>query len=71
MHTLNITTDCSYWHRGVERRDYTAGQAVETDDDEFAAVALDQGWADASGDKSVPAAPENKDAAKRRTTKAD
>lgn len=51
---LKIKTDCSYWHKGYERRDYVAGESVSTDDAEFAAVAVSEGWA------SSGAASENK-----------
>jgi hypothetical protein len=49
---LTITTDCSYTHLGYERREYAAGQQVETDDAEFAAVALSEGWATEAGPTS-------------------
>lgn len=51
---LKFKTDCTYWHKGYERRDYAAGDSVSTDDAEFAAVAVAEGWA------SSGAAPENK-----------
>jgi len=68
MHKLTIKKDCTYFHKGYERKDYEAGQEVETDDDEFAAVAKGEGWAVAAGEKAAKpaenkarkAAPENK-----------
>lgn len=45
MRILEIKTDFSYTHKGYERREYLAGQQVETDDDEFATVAIAEGWA--------------------------
>jgi hypothetical protein len=60
----------TYWHRGVEPRDYQPGDApVETDAD-CAAVAVAEGWALQPGHKATAAAPENKDAAPKRRTKA-
>ena len=64
---LTIKKDCTYFHKGYDRKDYTAGQEVETDDDEFAAVAMGEGWA-VGGEKAAKpaenkarkAAPENK-----------
>lgn len=44
-HKLKIATDCAYIHKGYDRKDYVKGEEIETDDDEFAAVALEQGWA--------------------------
>jgi hypothetical protein len=70
MSVLTITTDFPYYHKGYERKDYQAGQSVETDDEEFAAVAVAEGWAElGDGDakaekprskKAHTAAPENK-----------
>jgi len=68
MHKLTIKTDFPYFHKGYERREYTAGQEVETDDEEFAAVAKGEGWAVDGSEKAAkpPAnkarkgAPENK-----------
>jgi hypothetical protein len=74
----------AYFHGGYARRDYEpAPEPVDTDD-ECAAVAVAEGWAtlvpeDAQADAPVegeleqlgiPAAPENKDAASQRKTKA-
>lgn len=69
MHKLNITEDFVYFHKGYERKDYVVGQEVETDDDEFAAVATGEGWA-VDGEKAAKppqnkarkGAPENKSA---------
>jgi hypothetical protein len=44
-HKLKIATDCTYFHKGYDRQDYAKGEEIETDDDEFAAVALELGWA--------------------------
>lgn len=70
MRNLTIKTAFSYWHRGTQRVDYVPAQEVETDDDEFAGVAVAEGWAepsDAAGAAKHPrskkahaGAPENK-----------
>lgn len=44
---LKIKTACTYYHKGYERMEYAEGQEVETDDEEFAAVAIAEGWATA------------------------
>lgn len=61
MHKLEILQGCTYFHRGYERVDYAKGSVVETDDDEFAAVAVAEKWAK----KAKGSAPENKDAAEQ------
>jgi hypothetical protein len=67
---LHIKKDFAYWHGGVKRADYAAGQEVDADDQEMIAVALAEGWATdgvpaEKADKPVSnkarkAAPENK-----------
>ena len=42
---LVIKQDFSYFHRGHDRVDYKSGDVIETDDEEMAEVAIDQGWA--------------------------
>lgn len=59
MHKLKILQDFPYFHRGYDRKDYVKGDIVETDDDEFAAVAVAEKWAE----KAKGSARENKDAA--------
>lgn len=58
---LLIKTDCTYFHKGYDRRDYVAGETVETDDQEFAQVATSEGWAtEATGKPAPEAAPAKK-----------
>lgn len=64
---LTILQNCTYWHSGYIKTDYAAGQDVDAQDDEFAAVALSEKWAEPSekAAKPVPnkarkSAPENK-----------
>lgn len=69
MHKLSIKEAFTYFHKGYDRKDYVAGQEVDTDDNEFAAVATGEGWA-IDGEKAAKppqnkarkAAPENKSA---------
>lgn len=59
MRTLTIEVDFPYYHKGYERREYIAGQEVETDDDEFADVATHEGWAtELKSEESAASAPE-------------
>lgn len=65
---LIMQTDMPYFHKGYDRQDYTAGQVVETEDEEFAEVAIREGWATTEeaaekapkGKKASAGAPENK-----------
>ena len=67
MPKLSMKKDCTYFHKGYDRKEYVAGHEVETDDEEFAAVAVSEGWA-VSGEKAAKpsenkarkSAPENK-----------
>ena len=65
-----VSREFSYWHRGVERRDYVpSAEPVETDE-ECAAVAVQEGWASLPDEVTATRhAPENKDAAPKRRTK--
>lgn len=58
MHKLEILQDFPYCHYGYQRVEYVKGDVVDTDDDEFAAVAVAEKWAK----KAKGGAPENKDA---------
>ena len=63
--TLTILEDFKFAHRGVEVRDYTKGETVETDDPELVEIATANGWAEAVGAekpnrKAKGGAPENK-----------
>lgn len=62
--TLTILESFKFAHRGVEVREYTKGEKVETDDPELVTVATDNKWAKA--EKAKGAAPENKDAASQK-----
>lgn len=67
---LHIKKDFAYWHGGVNRTDYVAGQEVDADDQEMIDVALAEGWATdgapkekaakPASNKAHKAAPENK-----------
>ncbi len=50
----------AYFHGGHARRDYEPGAEPVDTDDECAAVAIAEGWADAPGEKAAAAAPANK-----------
>lgn len=67
---IRIKQDFAFGHRGVDIRHYTAGTVVDANDPELVAVALEQGWAVAAhGEPAAPLrAPEDKDAARLRTT---
>lgn len=56
----------SWAHGGVRVESFEAGQVIETDDADLIEVATREGWAE----KARAAAPENKDAAPKRNTKA-
>lgn len=64
MEKVKVITPFDWWHLGYERHHYPAGEQHLPAD--AAAVALAEGWAE----KAHAAAPENKDAAPLRTTKA-
>jgi hypothetical protein len=60
---LKIKTDFAFAHRGVEVRQYSAGDVVETDDAELIEIATREGWAvdaDQPEGKGKKGAPENK-----------
>lgn len=67
---LHIKQNFTYWHGGVSRADYVAGQEVDADDQEMIDVALAEGWATdgvpaekadkPQSNKARKAAPENK-----------
>jgi hypothetical protein len=72
---LTIKKDFPFAHKGYERREYTEGEVVESDDADFIAVSIKEGWAEEekeseqSGDsgsadsaekKAKGGAPENK-----------
>lgn len=42
---LIIKKDFAFAHKGYERAEYTEGQVVESDDEEFIAVSTREGWA--------------------------
>ena len=69
MPQIKVKQAFSYWHNGHARRDYEPGSDPVETDAECAAVAIAEGWATAPGSKSIPAAPENKDAAPKRSRK--
>lgn len=54
----------SWAHRGVDVRQYEAGQEIETEDQDLIAVAVAEGWAEDAAkpaqNKARKAAPENK-----------
>lgn len=63
---LKIKTDFAFAHRGVEVKQYTAGEVVETDDAEMIEIATREGWAtdaDQVESKAKKSAPENKSGA--------
>lgn len=66
---LHITKTFSFAHGGHRVVQYEAGQEVDADDQELIDVATTEGWAE-SAEKAKAAAPENKDAAGKRKTKA-
>jgi len=69
MPTIIFTQPVVWYRRGYERLEYPASpEPVEVDAD-CAEVSLAEGWATEPG-KAEPAAPENKDAAPKRRTKA-
>ena len=45
MPKFNVLQSFPYFHRGYDRVDYKSGDVIETDDEEMAEVAIDQGWA--------------------------
>lgn len=68
MHLI-AKTAFSWAHGGVQIEHFEAGQEIATEDSDLVAVATREGWAE-EVDKATSAAPENKDAAKQRKTKA-
>jgi hypothetical protein len=54
MPKLKIKTSFPYYHKGYERKDYVEGQEVETEDEEFVKVAVEEGWAALDGDEAPP-----------------
>jgi hypothetical protein len=69
MPRIVVVKPFAYAHRGYDIRQYAPGpEPIDMDDEECAAVALAEGWAEEPG-KAHTAAPENKDAAPRRRTK--
>ena len=60
---LKIKRDFAFAHRGVERREYVAGEVIEAEDADLIEVAVREGWAaqaDQPEGKAKKAAPENK-----------
>jgi hypothetical protein len=60
---LKIKTEFVFAHRGVELKTYTAGEVVETNDEQLIEVAIAEGWAvdaDQPESKAKKGAPENK-----------
>jgi hypothetical protein len=58
-HKLKITADFTYFHHGYVPKSYTKGEEIETDDEEFVAVVLEQKWA--TKGKAKNAAPAQAD----------
>lgn len=68
---LTAKTAFSWAHRGCEIEHFAPGQAIETEDADLIRVSVEEGWAAPAGEaKAAAAAPENKDAAGKRKTKA-
>jgi len=63
---LKITKSFPFAHRGCDVVQYTAGQEVDTEDQDLIDTALTEKWAtkarEARQNKSLPGAPENKGA---------
>lgn len=63
---LKITKSFFFAHRGCDVVQYTAGQEVDTEDQDLIDTALTEKWAtkarEARQNKSLPGAPENKGA---------
>lgn len=60
---LKITVDFAFAHRGVDVRQYTAGDSIDADDPELIEIATREGWAtsaDQPEEKAKKRAPENK-----------
>lgn len=60
---LKILIDFPFAHRGYDRREYRAGEVVESDDADLIEVAVREGWARAAEgpeSKAKKGAPENK-----------
>ena len=61
---LKITKPFAFAHRGCDVVQYTAGQEVDTEDQELIDTALTEKWAtkarEARQNKSLPGAPEHK-----------
>lgn len=62
---LKIKKGFSWAHRGVDVREYRAGDDLETEDQELIAVAKREGWVEES--TCHPGSPENKADAPART----
>lgn len=64
---LQITETFKFAHRGVEVREYQAGNTVDTDDQELVDISTREGWAKAEleGAPAADHAPENKAGAPR------
>jgi hypothetical protein len=65
---LQITETFKFAHRGVEVREYQAGDTVDTDDQELIDISTREGWAKVAEPEDAPAAdhaPENKAGAPR------
>ncbi len=60
---LKIKQDFAFAHRGVDVRQYEAGQELEAEDADLIEVAIREGWAvnlDQTEGKARKGAPENK-----------
>ena len=50
---LTVKKDFTYYHKGYDRRDYAAGDVIDTDDEEMIEVAINQQWIE-SEEKQKP-----------------
>jgi len=69
-----VTAPFKFAHFGYQVEEFEPGADVRETTDECAAIAIENGWATPAVEKddakAAPAAPENKDAAPQRSTKA-
>lgn len=77
MPQIRVKTQFKFAHLGHQVEEFAASDEPRETTDEVVSVAVAEGWAELvqtpatpAEDKAMPAAPQNKDAARQRKTKA-
>lgn len=63
---LTIKQSFPYFHAGINRRDYEAGQEVDVDDQEMIEVAIREGWAIEKAEEKTTRQPRVRKAAQEK-----